>query len=99
MLLDLFQGPQNPALDHPLYGAAALRRFREALAPDGILGVWAEHADRRFERTLETAGFRVRRHRPGRGGLRHAVYLAVRADGTRGGPPRAPVRRRRSSAP
>jgi spermidine synthase len=78
ILLDLYEGP-HPASqprEHPHYGAAALARARSALRPGGILAIWSEDPDARFERALERAGFALRRERPGRGGRRHAVYVA-----------------------
>lgn len=81
ILLDLFEGPHaatDPRRD-PLYGATALERTRRALAPGGVFGVWAEAPDAAFERRLGRAGFdAVAVHRPGRGGRRHAVYVARR---------------------
>jgi spermidine synthase len=77
--LDLFEGP-DPAGPH--FGAAALARAHAALAPEGVLAVWSERPDPAFERRLAAAGFAVSRARPGRGGLRHAVYRAVRGPGT-----------------
>jgi len=59
-------------------GAAALARTRAALRPDGILAIWSEDPDARFERELARAGFAARRERPGRGGRRHVVYVARR---------------------
>jgi spermidine synthase len=78
VLLDLFEGPHpaSQARDHPHYGAAALARTRAALRPDGILAIWSEDPDPRFERELDRAGFALRRKRPGRGGRRHVVYVA-----------------------
>ncbi len=78
VLLDLYEGPQPAAQprNHPHYGAAALDRTRAALHSGGILAIWSEEPDARFERELRRAGFAVRRERPGRGGRRHVVYLA-----------------------
>jgi spermidine synthase len=77
ILIDLYEGPGGGALrDHPLYGEAILRRIRGALAPGGTLAVWSEAPSAPFERNLRATGFRFSRKRPGRGGLRHAVYLA-----------------------
>ncbi len=45
-------------------------------APDGLLSVWSEDPDAGFEARLARAGFDLERDRPGRGGRRHAVYLA-----------------------
>jgi spermidine synthase len=78
IVLDLYEGPHpasQPA-DHPHYGAAALERSRQALAPGGLLAIWSEDPDAAFERRLGGAGFEVERSRPGRGGRRHVVYLA-----------------------
>jgi len=78
VLLDLYEGP-HPASQprgHPHYGAAALARTREALSPGGILAIWSEDPDPLFERALGRARFAVRLERPGRGGRRHAVYVA-----------------------
>jgi spermidine synthase len=81
ILLDLYEGPRTPAQgrDDPLYGRAALARTRAALRPGGVLAVWSEDPDAAFEARLTAAGFAWERHRPGRGGARHAVYLASRS--------------------
>ena len=50
--------------------------LRAALAPGGVYAVWSERPDPAFERRLRAAGFAAVRSRPGRGGLRHAVYTA-----------------------
>lgn len=97
IVLDLFAGPRGPAGDDPLWGDAALARAREALRPRGVLGVWSEAPDAAFEKRLRRAGFTVERSRPGRGGLRHVVYTALRGSGTPGGPRHARAPRRRSS--
>lgn len=78
VLLDLYEGPRpaSQPRSHPHYGAAALARARAALRPDGILAIWSEDPDPLFERALRRAGFAARVERPGRGGRRHAVYLA-----------------------
>jgi spermidine synthase len=78
VLLDLYEGP-HPATQprsHPHYGAAALARARAALREGGVLAVWSEEPDPRFERALARAGFTARLERPGHGGRRHAVYVA-----------------------
>ena len=80
VLLDLYEGPGGGDLrDHPLYGRAILRQIRRALVPGGRLAVWSEEPSSPFERNLRHAGFQVMRRRLGRGGLRHAVYLATAA--------------------
>jgi len=80
IVLDLYEGPhaKTDAARDPLYGSRALERTRRALHPGGFLAVWSEAADAGFEKRLGRAGFEVRRARPGRGGLRHAVHLARR---------------------
>lgn len=77
ILLDLYQGPHRGTdkLRDPLYGRSALETARAALNPRGLLAVWGEDHDPRFEKRLTTAGFAVRCERPGRGGYRHVVYL------------------------
>jgi spermidine synthase len=77
ILLDLYEGPHaaTQRADDPLYGPTALARTRAALAPGGVFAVWSEEADARFERRLAEAGFRVEKHRSGRGGRAHTVYL------------------------
>jgi spermidine synthase len=77
ILLDLYEGPhaatQPP--DDPLYGPTAIARYRRALAPDGVLAVWSEEDDARFESRLTAAGLRVEKRRAGRGGRAHTIYL------------------------
>lgn len=77
IILDLYRGPhaKTPQND-PLYGRAAIDNYRTALNPSGLLAVWGENYDEGFDKRLRSAGFSVRIHRPGRGGLRHVVFLA-----------------------
>lgn len=77
IILDLYRGPhaKTPNND-PLYGRAAIENARAALKPSGVLAVWGENYDEGFDRRLKSAGFSVSTHRPGRGGLRHVVFLA-----------------------
>jgi spermidine synthase len=99
ILLDLFQGPGTRA-DDPHFGSAALERTRAALCEGGILGVWTEQHDPGFVKRARKAGFQLERHRPGKGGLRHIVYIGraggIRAAGTRGDRRRESERRHRS---
>lgn len=79
IVIDLFEGPhaRTDAEGDPFYGAKALRATRRALGADGVFAIWSEGPDEAFERRLGRAGFGdVKLHRPGRGGRRHAVYLA-----------------------
>jgi spermidine synthase len=80
IILDLYEGPREAvrAEGDPFYGREALRRTREALTPKGIFAVWSEDPDAAFEKRLRAAGFDVERRKPGKGGPRHAVYLARR---------------------
>ncbi len=77
ILFDLYEGPHaaTQAADDPLYGPRALARVRDALRADGVFAVWSEEPDARFERRLGEVGFRVEKHRAGRGGRAHTVYL------------------------
>ncbi len=78
ILLDLYEGPGGGDLrNHPLYGRSFLQKIRRALLPGGRLAVWSEEPSPPFERNLRATGFTATRHRLGRGGLRHAVYLAT----------------------
>ncbi|MDJ0846788.1 MAG: spermidine synthase [Myxococcota bacterium] len=81
--LDLFQGPRSPRPHDRHYGGAALAQLCRALASDGTLAVWSEQEDPPFARLLAKAGLRVFRQRPGRGGLRHVVYVGVKEEGDR----------------
>jgi spermidine synthase len=83
ILLDLYEGPSEAtrARGDAFYGPAALSDTRRALGPDGLLAVWGEDPDPAFEGRLRRAGFGVARHRPGRGGRRHVVYVATLTPG------------------
>jgi spermidine synthase len=78
ILLDLYEGPATGAAgrEDPFFGACALAAARSALTRGGVFGAWAERPDAGFEKRLRAAGFRVEKRRPGRGGLRHAIYAA-----------------------
>jgi spermidine synthase len=82
ILLDLYEGPRSAVNRdwHPLYGSDAIQRTRSALAPDGIFAVWSEEADPPFEERLKKNGFTVKRHKIGKGGRIHVVYLAQAAE-------------------
>lgn len=77
IILDLYRGPhaKTPPTD-PLYGIRAIETMRAALKPAGVLAVWGENPDDKFVKRLRDAGFSLSTHRPGRGGLRHVVFLA-----------------------
>ncbi len=78
IIIDLYEGPgaSSDALLDPFYGSRALKMTATALNPSGIFAVWGESPDSAFEKRLAAAGFTVDRQRPGRGGLRHVVYVA-----------------------
>jgi spermidine synthase len=80
IVLDLFEGPhaRTHANKDPFYGRKALEQSWRALDRGGVLGVWAEAPDQKFQERLRAQGFQVESHRPGRGGLRHSVVLARR---------------------
>ncbi len=78
VILDLYRGP-HPRTDprnDPLYGSLAIAHTRNSLKPGGTLAVWGENPDTDFEQRLGAAGFAVRVERPGKGGYRHAVWVA-----------------------
>lgn len=78
IVLDLYRGPhaKSDARNDPLYGSRAIEYMRAALKPGGVVAVWGENYDEGFDKRLRSAGFTVTTERPGRGGLRHAVFLA-----------------------
>ncbi len=78
IILDLYRGP-HPGTHHhddPLYGLKAIQHAKAALKPGGMFAIWGEQYDEAFVKRLQSAGFKVRVERPGRGGYRHAVFLA-----------------------
>lgn len=78
IVFDLYKGPhfRTDPIHDPLYGSRAIAHARKALKPGGVFAVWGENYDEGFAARLMQAGFTVRRQRPGRGGLRHVVFLA-----------------------
>ena len=78
ILFDLYEGPSPQAkhADDPLYGPTTLRHVHAALRPNGVFAVWSEQPCPDFASRLRRAGFSVELQRPGRGALRHAVYIA-----------------------
>lgn len=78
IILDLYRGPHAKThhSDDPLYGSRAIENMRAALKPCGVVAVWGESYDAGFDKRLQSAGFTVTTDRPGRGGLRHVVFLA-----------------------
>ncbi len=80
IILDLYRGP-HPLTDQqhdPLYGSRAIANAHAALKPGGTFAIWGENRDAPFENRLASAGFAVRCERPGKGGYRHAVWIATK---------------------
>ena len=86
ILLDVDNGPEalTRKANDALYDLEGLSAARAALRADGVLGVWSSDADSNFTRRLRKADFvvdEVRVHAAGsRGGARHVVWIATRAD-------------------
>ena len=80
IIIDLYVGPGVDSDEHydPFYGSLALQTTAHALTPGGVFAVWGENPDSAFEKRLTAAGFDIERQRPGRGGLRHVVYVATK---------------------
>ena len=91
IILDLYRGPhpQTDRVKDPIYGSRAIENSRSALKPGGIFAVWGENPDVGFEGRLASGGFRVKCERPGKGGYRHAVWVAEKK--TAGKPQRQSV--------
>lgn len=85
ILLDVDNGPS--ALVHEtnagLYDADGVVACRAALTEGGALAVWANGPDERYLRRLGRSGFDASAvavaPRPGAGGRKHVVFLAVKA--------------------
>lgn len=80
IVLDLYEGPHasTHARRDPFYGTIALDATWRALAVGGVFAIWSEAPDAAFEKRVKTIGFDLELTRPGKGGRRHAVYLARR---------------------
>ncbi|PLX42856.1 MAG: spermidine synthase [Deltaproteobacteria bacterium] len=79
IVIDLYIGPDagHDAEDDPLYGRGAIKNVARALTKRGRYAVWGEYLDPGFVKRLKGCGFVVETSRPGKGGLRHVVYLAT----------------------
>ena len=86
IILDLYEGPfeAGKVKGEAFYGDGALELTHTALKPGGVFAVWSEDPDKAFEKRLKNAGFSFELQRPGRGGLRHVVYVARRLDRSKG---------------
>jgi hypothetical protein len=69
--------------NHRLYGHRGIAACRVALAEGGVLAVWSAHHDEPYLRRLEKGGFtataRVVPARGPLGGLKHVLFIAVKA--------------------
>jgi spermidine synthase len=86
ILLDVDNGPEGLTRqsNDRLYDLEGLSAARAVLRPGGVLAVWSSGPNPNFARRLRTAGFdvdevRVRANGK-RGGARHVVWIATRAD-------------------
>lgn len=82
IILDLYRGPgpQTDQQNDPIYGSRAITNSHVALKTGGTFAIWGENPDTGFERRLISAGFAVRCERPGKGGYRHAVWIATKTN-------------------
>jgi len=78
IVFDLYKGPHHrtDSRNDPLYGSRAIEFARDALKSKGVFAIWGENYDERFVKRLRSSGFEVSSRRPGRGGLRHVVFVA-----------------------
>ena len=85
ILLDVDNGPGSMVHEgnHRLYGHRGIAACRIALAEGGVLAVWSAHHDEAYLRRLEKGGFaataRLVPARGPAGGLKHVLFLAVKA--------------------
>jgi spermidine synthase len=70
IVADLYVGPEAKL--------KPLKRTERALTPGGIFSVWGEAYEPAYARQLALAGFEARYERPGKGGLKHVVYIATK---------------------
>lgn len=84
IILDLYRGPgpQTDQQNDPIYGSRAIAHTHAALKSGGVFSVWGENPDSGFAGRLASAGFTVRCERPGKGGYRHAVWIAKKSAGS-----------------
>jgi spermidine synthase len=98
ILLDVDNGPAGLTrqANDALYDPPGLNAARATLRPGGVLAVWSSGPDVNFTRRLRKAGFgvdeiRVRAH-GARGGARHVIWIATRAESSE-----APTKRGRAT--
>ena len=86
ILLDVDNGPKALTRDanDRLYDLQGLSAAHTALRPGGVLAVWSSDPDSSFSRRLRTTGFGVEEIRArangARGGARHHIWIATRAN-------------------
>jgi spermidine synthase len=86
ILLDVDNGPAalTRAANDGLYDLPGLSAAHAALRPGGVLAIWSSGPDPDFARRLRKAGFGVDevrvRANGARGGARHVIWIATRAD-------------------
>jgi spermidine synthase len=86
ILLDVDNGPAglSRAANDRLYDMAGLGAAHAALRPGGVLAVWSSGPDADFSRRLRQNGFTVDeaavRANGKRGGARHVIWIATRAE-------------------
>lgn len=82
IILDLYRGPhpQTDQQNDPVYGSCAIACTHAALKSGGTFAVWGENPDISFGNRLSSKGFTVHCERPGKGGYRHAVWIATKTN-------------------
>jgi spermidine synthase len=86
ILLDVDNGPKALTRDanDRLYNLQGLSAAHTALRPGGVLAVWSSGPDTGFSRRLRAIGFGVEEVRArangARGGARHHIWIATRAN-------------------
>jgi spermidine synthase len=86
ILLDVDNGPEGLTrkANNELYNQAGLSAAHAALRPGGVLAVWSSAPNPKFTRRLRRTGFAVTeiplRAKGPRGGARHFIWIATRAD-------------------
>ncbi|HEV3373145.1 MAG TPA: spermidine synthase [Xanthobacteraceae bacterium] len=89
ILLDVDNGPAGltRTTNDGLYDAAGSSAAHAALRPGGVLAVWSAGPDAEFTRRLRQTGFALEEARVrangARGGARHVIWIATRADRAR----------------
>jgi spermidine synthase len=89
ILLDVDNGPAGLTrkANDGLYDLPGLSAAHAALRPGGVLAVWSSGPDRNFTRRLRKTGFGVDeipvRANGARGGARHVIWIATRAESGR----------------